>query len=138
MDTEHIWIKRKHGSNQIFKKPELKTSVKGSFAYFSIGTVKSYKDGSGEWQNQKSYHNCVAFGKTAEFVANNIKPKDIVRVVTEAKVNEYNGESSLNYVVAQFQVIHRDYSKSQQYADTSVDTGVDDTETGDTPADLPF
>jgi len=50
-------------------QPELVTFESGrTLARFSIATNESYKDKSGEWQDQTQWHNIVAWGKTADLV----------------------------------------------------------------------
>lgn len=44
-----------------------------SVARFSIATNESYKDKSGEWVNTTTWHNVVAWGKTAERVQKLLK-----------------------------------------------------------------
>ena len=51
------------------KDPEIKQSPNGNtYAKFSVATSESYKDKSGEWINITQWHNCMCFGKTAEFL----------------------------------------------------------------------
>jgi single-strand DNA-binding protein len=51
------------------KAPEVRaTSGGNTVANFSIATVNRFKDGRGEWKDQTEWHNCVAFGKTAEII----------------------------------------------------------------------
>lgn len=50
-------------------QPELVTFESGkTLARFSIATNESYKDKSGEWQDQTQWHNIIAWGKTADLV----------------------------------------------------------------------
>ena len=51
------------------KAPEIKYTTGGTaIASFSLATTKKFKDKSGEYQEKTSWHNCKAFGKTAEIV----------------------------------------------------------------------
>ena len=47
--------------------PELKTLPSGTkVANFTLVTNRVWKDGSGEKKESVEYHNCIAFGRTAE------------------------------------------------------------------------
>lgn len=50
--------------------PELKTLPSGTMvATFSLATNRVWKNQNGEKQEQTEWHNCIAFGKTAETIA---------------------------------------------------------------------
>jgi len=50
-------------------QPEVVTFDSGkTLARFSIATNESYRDKSGEWQEQTQWHNITAWGKTATLV----------------------------------------------------------------------
>lgn len=40
-----------------------------SVTKLSIATTKRYKDVEGNWQEKTQWHNCVAFGSTADYAA---------------------------------------------------------------------
>jgi len=44
------------------KDPEIKTGENYTLATFSLATSESYKDKSGEWQEQTEWHNIKAWG----------------------------------------------------------------------------
>lgn len=51
------------------RSPEVKVSGGGmTIASFSLATPDRRKDGRGEWQDVTEWHNCIAFGRTAEIV----------------------------------------------------------------------
>ena len=51
------------------KDPEMKATVGGTtVANFSLATTKGVKDGSGKWNDVTTWHNLVAFGRTAEII----------------------------------------------------------------------
>jgi single-strand DNA-binding protein len=51
------------------KKPEMKNIGEGKFlATFSLATSDYYLDNKGERKQQTQWHNCVAWGKTAQIV----------------------------------------------------------------------
>ena len=52
------------------KDPELKTTTSGkTFCKFSLATSESWKGQDGVKQESTCWHNCVAWGKTAEVMA---------------------------------------------------------------------
>jgi len=56
------------------RDPEVKALPSGQqVANFSIATNRSYKDKNGARQEQTEYHNVVAFGRTAEVIAQYMK-----------------------------------------------------------------
>lgn len=55
---------------RLVRAPELKTIPSGqSVCNFSIATSRSWKDAAGTKQDKVEFHNCVAWGKTAELIA---------------------------------------------------------------------
>lgn len=63
------------GVNKVFllgnvgRDPEVATTQGGTLvAKFSLATPDRRKDGRGEWQDHTEWHNCVAFGRTAEII----------------------------------------------------------------------
>ncbi len=51
------------------RAPEVKSTSGGTVvASFSLATADRYKDQGGNWQDRAEWHNCVAFGKTAEII----------------------------------------------------------------------
>lgn len=51
------------------RDPELKQTQSGqSVCSFSLATNRTWKDKSGQKQEQAEFHNCVAWGKTAELL----------------------------------------------------------------------
>src|SRR3989338_1458181 len=56
------------------RDPELKALPSGSqVAEFAIATNRTYKDKNGAKQEEVDFHNIVAFGKTAEVIAQYLK-----------------------------------------------------------------
>jgi len=56
------------------RDPELKALPSGQqVANFSIATNRTYKDKNGAKQEQTEFHNVVAFGRTAEVIAQYMK-----------------------------------------------------------------
>ncbi len=56
------------------KDPELRTTASGTnVASFSLATNRSYKDSNGEWQDDTTWHNIVAWANQAEAITNYTK-----------------------------------------------------------------
>ena len=56
------------------RDPELKATPSGSqVATFSIATNRKWKDKNSEWQEDTQWHNIVAWGQQAEFIATYLK-----------------------------------------------------------------
>lgn len=58
----------------VTRDPELKSTTTGqSVCSIGIATNRTWKDSESEKQSLPEYHNCVAWGKQAEFCAQNVK-----------------------------------------------------------------
>jgi single-strand DNA-binding protein len=56
------------------RDPELKATPSGTqVSTFSIATNRKWKDKNGEWQEDTQWHNVVAWGQQAEFIATYLK-----------------------------------------------------------------
>lgn len=66
-----MYLNKTNLIGNLTKKPELKTLPSGgSVSSFSLATNRTWKDkNSGEKKSEVEFHNCVAFGKTAELIA---------------------------------------------------------------------
>lgn len=58
----------------ITRDPEMRTTPNGqNVTSFSVATNRRWKSPTGEFQESTDYHDVVAWGKTAEFIANFMK-----------------------------------------------------------------
>lgn len=58
----------------ITRDPEMRTTPNGqNVTSFSVATNRRWKSPTGEFQESTDYHDVVAWGKTAEFIANSLK-----------------------------------------------------------------
>jgi single-strand DNA-binding protein len=75
--------------------PEVRRLENGTpVGRFSLATSDSYKDASGEWQNQTEWHNIVVWRDLAERAEKNIKKGGLVYVegkLTHRKYTDKNG-----------------------------------------------
>jgi len=61
-------------AGNVTRDPEMRTTPSGSqVCSFAIAVNRSYKDSSGTQQDQVSYLDCVAWGKSAEIISQYIK-----------------------------------------------------------------
>lgn len=61
-------------AGNVTRDPEMRTTPSGSqVCSFAIAVNRSYKDSSGAQQDQVSYLDCVAWGKSAEIISQYIK-----------------------------------------------------------------
>lgn len=71
--------------------PDLKALPSGSkVVNFSIATNHSYKDQAGQKQEKVEYHNIIAFGRTAEVIAQYFKKG--AQIMIEGKLQTRNWE----------------------------------------------
>lgn len=77
-----MYINKAFIYGNITKDVELKTlpSSGQSVVNFSIATNKTWKDKSGEKQEQSEFHNIVVYGKTAELISQYCKKGDSIYI----------------------------------------------------------
>lgn len=57
---------------RIGQEPELiKTKNETVILNFSVATNRRVKDSSGDWKDETTWHNCIAFNKAATFISDN-------------------------------------------------------------------
>lgn len=80
------------------RDPELKALPSGqSVVNFSVATNKTWKDKSGEKQEQVEYHNIVAFGKTAEVINQYCKKGDGIYVEGSIQTRSWEKDGTKLY-----------------------------------------
>ena len=83
---------------KLTKDVELKHGASGAaYASFSMATNESKKDKDGNWQNESEFHNCIAFGKTAERIAQMPKGGNIV-AIGKIKTESWEKDGKKNYM----------------------------------------
>lgn len=61
-------------AGNVTRDPEMRTTPSGSqVCSFAVAVNRSYKDASGTQQDQVSYLDCVAWGKSAEIISQYVK-----------------------------------------------------------------
>lgn len=72
------------------KDPETKVLPSGAeFAKFSIATTNNYKDKTGEWQQETTWHNCIAWNKAASQITSSVKKGSYLMIEGELSYNEW-------------------------------------------------
>ena len=56
-------------AGRIGQDPEVRETASGKLAKFSLATSETWKGRDGEKKEKTQWHRCVAFGRTADFVA---------------------------------------------------------------------
>lgn len=87
------------------KDPESKTFESGSVqTTFSIATSESYKDKSGEWQENTTWHRIVTWGKLAESLSKNLSKGDLVIVCGKQDHRSYEDRDGNTRTIAEVTV----------------------------------
>lgn len=80
------------------RDPEVKALPSGQqVANFSIATNRSYKDKNGARQEQTEYHNVVAFGRTAEVIAQYMKKGRPIFVEGRLQTRSWDKDGAKQY-----------------------------------------
>lgn len=74
------------------KDPEIRVAGSTKVAICSLATTKSWKDKSGEWQNQTEWHNLEVWGKAAEYFADKAKKGNQVLIEGEISYKKWEKE----------------------------------------------
>lgn len=80
------------------KDPELKSLESGmKVANFGIATNRTWKDKDGNKKEKADFHNIVAFGKTAEVIAQYIKKGNQILVEGRIETRTWEKDGKTNY-----------------------------------------
>lgn len=78
------------------KQPDINETKKGTLvANFSLATNESQPDGNGGWKQVTEWHNCVSFGKKAEFVENWIGKGTKLYIEGKIRTNKYEDKNGI-------------------------------------------
>lgn len=82
-------------AGNVTRDPEMRTTTSGSqVCSFAIAVNRSYKDSSGAQQDQVSYIDCVAWGKSAEIICQYIKKGSPLLVSGRLEQRSWDDKSS--------------------------------------------
>ena len=81
------------------KDPELKSLPSGTqVCSFGLATTNSYKDKEGNKKEETEWHNCVAFGKSGEVIAQYMKKGSLLYVEGRLQTRSWDGtDGKKNY-----------------------------------------
>lgn len=83
----------------IGQAPESKVLSSGAeLVKFSFATANNFKNKSGEWQTETTWHRCVAWNKTAKRISDNVGKGAYLLIEGELVYNEWvdvNGQSGV-------------------------------------------
>lgn len=84
---------------------DIKEVGTGKIANFSLATKEGYKDKSGEWQDETTWHNVVAYGSLATVIERYVKKGSILYTEGRIRKRKYNdrdgNEKEIVEIVAQ-------------------------------------
>ena len=88
------------------RDPEIKSTNSGNFCTFSIATSDKWKDkNSGENKESTEWHNCTAFGKTAELIAKYVRKGSQVYIEGSLKTTKKDDKYFTNILVQSIQFL---------------------------------
>lgn len=83
---------------RLVRDPELKAIPSGSkVTSVSIATSRTWKDKSGSKQEETEFHNCVAWGKTAEIIAQYMKKGHIIMIEGRLQTRSWEKDGVKRY-----------------------------------------
>lgn len=104
------------------KDPEVRQSKDSlTIVSFTVATSEGYKDKEGNWNNSTEWHNCVAFGKTAESIAKRLKKGDKVLVVGKSKTRKWQDKEGKDRFTTEIIVAEVDITKKVTGGSTEAD-----------------
>lgn len=82
-------------AGNVTRDPEMRTTTSGSqVCSFAIAVNRSFKDSSGNQQDQVSYIDCVAWGKSAEIICQYVKKGSALLVSGRLEQRSWEDKSS--------------------------------------------
>ncbi len=121
--------------------PEYKQASTGkSVTTFSVACDRDYYKDS---EKQTDWFDCVAWGKTAEFISNNFTKGDMIDISGRLETRKYedkNGNNRTAYEIRVDMAYFCGFKKDKETPKPNMDVVVDDTDLKEIPTedDLPF
>lgn len=127
---------------RLTKAPELRATTGGSsVTSFSVATSYSYKDKEGQKQEKTTFHNVVAFGRTAEVIAQYFVKGQEIYVEGRQEHDTYEKQDGTKGYRSQIIVERFDFGQKPKNAggdaEGAEDPGSAEGE-GINPEDIPF
>lgn len=93
-----MYINKAQIIGNLTRDPELKSLPNGTkVTSFSIATNRTWKDGNGAKQEAVEYHNAVAFGRTAEVIAQYCKKGNQILIEGRLQTRSWEKDGIKNY-----------------------------------------
>lgn len=110
-----------------------------SVVSFSMATTEGYKDQSGEWKNETTWHNCKIWGKSADSFMEKAKKGTAIMVSGSLKYGKYTDAKGVeryttDIIVDQYQILSGS-QKDNKIQSTNTSPAVSNERSDD---DLPF
>ncbi len=124
-----------HIAGRITKQPELKALPSGmKVCEFSIATNYTYKSADGAKKEEVEFHNCVAFGKTGEVIAQYVQKGQILYV--EGRIKTSTWERKEGGKGSKTQIIINNFQFGEKARGATTVKATDEDEGRDDYADL--
>lgn len=78
---------------RLTKDPEIRTSGESAFARFSVAVNRPFKNNAGEYE--ADFPNCVAFGKTAEFIEKYFAKGNMIGIIGRIQTGSYTNQDGV-------------------------------------------
>ncbi len=96
--TNMLYLNEVRIIGNLTRDPEMRALPSGSsVASFAVATNRVWKDQSGQKQEEVEYHNCVAFGKTAELIAQYVHKGDQIMIQGRLKTSSWEKDGVKKY-----------------------------------------
>ncbi len=136
-------INTAHIAGRVTKKPELRATPSGAkVCSFSIATNYVYKTQAGEKIEEVEFHNCTAFGKTAETIAQYVMQGQVLYVEGRIKTDTWEKDgikrNKTNIIVNNFQFGQKPNGTKNAYDQSTESDESQDVESDDLEDEIPF
>lgn len=88
---------------RVGKDPDIRHFENNSVANFSLATTETYKDKQGNKKEETQWHNCVAWGKTAEIVEKYVHKGDQLYISGKLVYEQYE-KDNVKHTVAKIRI----------------------------------
>lgn len=107
---------------------------------FSLATNRKWKNSEGEKQEEVEYHNCVAFGKTAEIISEYCQKGKKLMVEGRLKTNSWEDEDGkkrykTDIIVENFEFLSSKGDRQAEYAKKEIEKEQEEETTGEIKED---
>ncbi len=116
---------------RLTKDPETRNSGEKSVVKFSIAINRNYKNERGEYD--ADFINCVAFGKTAEFIAKYFSKGNLIGIAGRIQTGSYKNKDGVKVHTTEVTVENAEFiegkksdDSSKSYSNNEMDESEDD------------